>query len=109
MGHSTNILGLKSGISFKWKYFFISSMLINYFIDFTLYYRFIFQYLYFLLRFKYYNIWKKKSFFFNSVNFKQVHNNLIFKIFFKDFFYERFSKLFLNFFFKLHNWKLKGN
>lgn len=109
MGHSTNILGLKSGIAFKWKYFFISSALVNYFIDFTLYYRFIFQYLYFLCRFKYYNFQKERFVFFNSIIFKQVHNVLIFKIFFKDFFYERFMKLFLNFFLKFSKYKIKGN
>ena len=91
MGHSTNILGLKSGISFKQKFFFISSHLINYFIDFTFYYRFLFKYLYFLCKFKYYKIQQKGCFFFNFIMFKQIQNKLIFKIFFKDFFFRVFK------------------
>ena len=64
MGHSTSILALKNGISFKWKIFFISSSLINYYIDFTISFYFSFKYLFFLLRYKYYNIFKKNKIFF---------------------------------------------
>lgn len=100
MGHSSNILGLKTGFSYKQKFFFISSSLVNYFIDFTLYYRFCYQYLYFLIRFKYYKIQQKSNFYFNHILFKHVHNKIIFKIYFKDYYYEKFFKIFHLIFFK---------
>lgn len=88
MGHSTNILGLKVGISFKQKFFFISSGLINYYSDFTFFYRFCFQYLYFLVRFKYYKNQIKHSLLYSHLIFQQINTKLIFKIYVKDYFYE---------------------
>ena len=107
MGHSSNVLGIKVGISYKQKIFFLSASLVNYFNDFTIYHRILYKYLYFLCRFKYYKIQQKHCFFFNSILFKSLHNKILFKIFFKDFFFEKFQKIFLKFFVKLRNQKEK--
>lgn len=59
MGHSLNILGLRSGRSYKWKIFFISSHLVNYYYDHTIFFYFIYKYIIYLFRYKYYKILTK--------------------------------------------------
>lgn len=96
MGHSTSILALKKGISFKWKIFFISSSLINYYIDFTISFYFSFKYLFFLLRYKYYNIFKKNKIFFSHLSMSKFQKNTLFiKISILDF---NFIKFFFYFY-----------
>lgn len=53
MGHSTNILTLRAGVSFKWRVFFVSSHFINYYYDLNLAYNLSYKYLYYLFKFKY--------------------------------------------------------
>lgn len=68
MGHSLNILGLRSGRSYKWKIFFISTHLVNYYYDHTIFFYFMYKYLIYLFRYKYAKIMSKGGLLFSHLN-----------------------------------------
>lgn len=99
MGHSTNLLLIRSGLSYKWSLFFISSHLFFYYNDInSFFYKSLF-YLYFLFKFKYFKSFFKKGLLFSHLNFCLLHNNqMIFNIFLYDKNYFRIKKKFYRIF-----------
>lgn len=73
MGHSTNPLILRVGISYKWNFFFIATHYIDYYTNFSIFYRLIIIYCYYLFKFKYKNLFYSIGFFLNSI---RIHSNL---------------------------------
>lgn len=95
MGHSTNILSLRAGLTFKWRVFFISSHYYNYYFDYTYYYLLLRNYLHYICRFKYSHICIKFSMLFGAIriNLKNFYTPNV-RVYFYDLFYLRFFKKF---------------
>lgn len=72
MGHSTNIVSLRAGVTFNWKFFFVSSHFINYFYDFNLTFNLLYKYLYYLFKFKYYQLLFDYGMFFAYIRIKNT-------------------------------------
>src|SRR5579883_141751 len=87
MGHSTNPLILRVGISYKWNFFFIATHYIDYYTNFSIFYRLIVIYCYYLFKFKYKNLFYSIGFFLNSIRMYSNLNrkNLKFFFYFYDF------------------------
>lgn len=94
MGHSINVLSLRVGKSFKWRYFFIASSLNNYYKDFNLTYKKVFKYLYY-----YFDsntlIFYKFGLILNHILVNLTIRNLKVNIFVYDIFWIKFIKHFL--------------
>ena len=80
MGHSTNILALRAGITFKWQYFFVSTHYNNYYSDYVYFFFLIKNYVYYICRFKYSYILVEYNLLFSKIKFSMTNSGL-FKIF----------------------------
>jgi len=106
MGNSTNILGLRVGLTFKWGVFFVSSHYNNYYYEYTYFYILLRNYIYYLVKFKYNFILSKFNFFFSmlKINITSLMIPNI-RVYFYDLFFYKFFKFFLTFFLKILNLK----
>jgi len=86
MGHSTNLAGLRVGISFKWRLFFTSTLLVNYYYDFTVKLIKIYSYLYFLLNLKYKKLLFNKAFLYSHIVLNKINENFFVKVYILDMF-----------------------
>src|SRR5579885_508542 len=80
MGHSTNVLILRAGISFKWNIYYIATHYIDYYANFSFYYRGLIVYIYYLFRFKYLNIFYLKGIMLGKVRLNIGYNENYFKV-----------------------------
>ena len=95
MGHSTNILTLRGGITFKWNVFFSATHYVNYYSEYNYFFNLLRNYVYFLLKYRY-----RRLFYFFGIHFGFLRvkatkmNRINLRIYLHDhFFLESFKML----------------